>query len=58
MFCIKAARIFQNGDVKVLSLVFGLFVLFHRGLFARVVKMPGDVVSKETVCCVGGKVKH
>ena len=24
----------------------------------RIIVMLGDVVSKETVCCVGGKVKH
>ena len=22
------------------------------------IRMIGDLVSKETVCCVGGKVKH
>ena len=31
---------------------------WHRKNKIFKVQMIGDLVSKETVCCVGGKVKH
>ena len=42
--------------LKCRSLVWiGLPATTHQSITE---KMIGDLVSKETVCCVGGKVKH
>ena len=53
---------------QILSVVFSVFTkedALHTNLYfthidnsLQVVSSAGGIVSKETVCCVGGKVKH